>query len=362
MSTVSSDRTSIGARSHAADNGRSPYLRSPFEDSSEILSDSQEDEEKEEEEVKEMPPPTPELDRRYVPTELASVARAPSSASSMGGSAPSTAHRSMSTSSRFSMPRAMSPYTGQTGPSHPYAMYTQGTAMGRASSVSSTSTVRPVERSQITAPPPQHPYALYSQNTVPEEAFDESGPIPPIIPIGFPGQEPVFHDRPVPVSRPDEVGDIIGPDGHTEQLPPYSRYPDALPPKHEYPEHPAIPGTANPGTPNPAPVSPDSGVSEQTILAGQTSVAAAGAGTTGAAVAPNEAAAAPDDPSGGFKETLARRTNKKVCCGVPIWMFLLLGGVLVLGGAIGGVIGGLLGSEKGRSDATRETETIIDRP
>ena len=249
------------------------------------------------------------------------------------------------------MPRAMSPYTGQTGPSHPYAMYPQGTAIGRASSVSSTSTVRPVERSQITAPPPQHPYALYSQNTVPEEVLDEPNPPLTAIPLGFPGQEPAFQSRPAP--RPDEVGDIVGPDGHTEQLPPYSRYPDGLPPKHEYPEHLGVAGAGDAAVPAAVPVSPDSGVSAQTLLAEQSNAAVPAAPRSVTA----EEAAVPDDPSGGFKEKIAQSSRRKLCCGVPIWMFLLVGGVLILGGVIGGVIGGLLGSEKGRNEATREMET-----
>ena len=58
----------------------------------------------------------------------------------------SITQRSQSTSSRFSMPpRALSPYTGATGPSHPYAMYPQ-VGVSRSPSVTTTSTVRPVDR------------------------------------------------------------------------------------------------------------------------------------------------------------------------------------------------------------------------
>ena len=52
--------------------------------------------------------------------------------------------------------------------------------------------------------------------------------------VGFPGQNQQYARRLGPDG--EEADDIIGPDGHTEQLPPYTRYPDGreagpLPPK-----------------------------------------------------------------------------------------------------------------------------------
>ncbi|KAL1958286.1 hypothetical protein VTO42DRAFT_4794 [Malbranchea cinnamomea] len=344
VSSVSSDHASLSSRSLATNDGRPPHI-SPFGDSSEILPQE------------EMLPPPPEPERdKNVPTETAAVGRAPSSTPSMSESTP-TAHRSMSTSSRISVPRAMSPYTGQTGPSHPYAMYPQGTTVARTSSVSSSSTVRPIERPQVSAPPPQHPYMLYSQNTVPEEVLSEPTPNPSIIPLGFPGRDHVFQHT--PGNGPDEVGDIVGPDGHTEQLPPYSRYPESLPPKQGFGDDLGVPTTGVPGAPDGVPISQESGVSAQTLLVNQANAAA---GINASATTQNQTTVA-DDAGGGFKEKLAEKGKKKLCCGVPIWMFLLVAVVLVLGGVIGGVIGGLLGSQKGRSDATREMETgSNDRP
>jgi hypothetical protein len=53
-------------------------------------------------------------------------------------------------------------------------------------------------------------------------------PIQTVIPVGFPGLSAGYHR----VLGPDgEEQDIIGPDGHTEQLPPYTRYPQEGPTK-----------------------------------------------------------------------------------------------------------------------------------
>ena len=130
--------------------------------------------------------------------------------------AESSTQRTSSTSSRFSMPRSQSPYVGPTGPSHPYAMYPQVT---RASSIASESTIRPMERAFVGHPRPEHPYSMYPQNTVPEE----DNPIP----LGFPGLGAIYRTR----RADDEVADIVGVDGHVEELPPYTRYAENMLPK-----------------------------------------------------------------------------------------------------------------------------------
>ncbi|KAF1978382.1 hypothetical protein BU23DRAFT_449886 [Bimuria novae-zelandiae CBS 107.79] len=113
------------------------------------------------------------------------------------------------------------------GPSHPYAMYPQNT-MARNASISTTATQQPQQRSL--SPPlqtgPSHPYGMYSQNTVEDET-----PVPPVqsvIPVGFPGINTGFHRQ---IGPDGEEQDIVGPFGHTEQLPPYSRYPEEGPTK-----------------------------------------------------------------------------------------------------------------------------------
>ncbi|EGC40958.1 conserved hypothetical protein [Histoplasma capsulatum var. duboisii H88] len=258
-----------------------------------------------------------------------SITRHSSSASSTTHPPPSVAHRSISVSSRFSMPRALSPYTGQTRPTHPYAMYPQATGLGRSSSISSISTVRPVERSQVEPMPPQHPYAMYPQNTVPEE---EDVEVHSPIPVGFPGREQAFRSR--GNAGANEVGDIVGADGHTEQLPPYTRYPDGTPQKfgaHEFVTPPP------PVTLAGVPVSPESGVSSRTLLDED------GAGRQNAPAGEPQV----DDPSGSIKEKLVEKGKTRVCCGLQIWTIILIAIVVLIGAVIGGVVGGVVGNKRG---------------
>src|ERR1700761_4561536 len=72
---------------------------------------------------------------------------------------------------------------------------------------------------------PTHPYALYQQTTFEEPEDIEEAPTQHI-PIGFIGRPNAYRRT----TGPDgEELEVIGPDGHMEQLPPYSRYPDAGP-------------------------------------------------------------------------------------------------------------------------------------
>ena len=139
------------------------------------------------------------------------------------------------------------PFALGTGPSHPYAMYTQHTQLPqlpvvRPASIATTTAESPPHRSR-SLQRPAHPYAMYSQSGLPDDDPPEPDdhlarqqparpPLPPVQtalgPAGFPGLGAGYHR----VLGPDgEEQDIIGPDGHTEQLPPYTRYPEAGPTK-----------------------------------------------------------------------------------------------------------------------------------
>ncbi|KAK8192526.1 hypothetical protein M8818_007696 [Zalaria obscura] len=92
---------------------------------------------------------------------------------------------------------------------------------------------------------------MYAQNVV-EDTEDE--PVEHLgttnaIPVGFPGHDQPFHRR----RGPDgEEQDIIGTDGHSEQLPPYSEYPEDGPPKDTIlPLHTAAPGQHHLRCPDP---------------------------------------------------------------------------------------------------------------
>lgn len=249
----------------------------------------------------------------------------------------SIAQRSQSNSSRFSIPpRALSPYTGATGPSHPYAMYPQ-VGVSRSPSVTTTSTMRPADRPLGDASAPQHPYAMYPQNVVLEEGMDDG-----TIPLGFPGHNQTYQVA--PGRADDDVGDLVGPDGHTEQLPPYTRYPDGIVPKVEG----SFEAATDAGVIEDSPPSQQEGPpsSEETPR------------TTVTPNPPAEARQPPEEtPTGvmAFEEKLKTKGKKKACCGLPIWTLVLVCVVILVVACIGGIIGGVLGARKAASDEQKTT-------
>ncbi|CAF9926297.1 MAG: hypothetical protein GOMPHAMPRED_004101 [Gomphillus americanus] len=120
--------------------------------------------------------------------------------------------------------RPQSTYNGPSAPSHPYGMYPQNAndPARHASIASSHRHVR--ERSYIGGDRPTHPYGMYPQNTVADNETDTLAGSADIASIGFPGLRQQFARRLGPSG--DDADDIIGPDGHTEQLPPYTKYPN----------------------------------------------------------------------------------------------------------------------------------------
>lgn len=115
------------------------------------------------------------------------------------------------------------PYRGPTAPSHSYSFYPQDTRPARTMSIATTSTMPSVRpESEYNGPTgPSHPYSMYPQMPL-EEATPE--PAVPAIPVGFATAADPYQRRLGPEG--EELADIIGPDGHTEELPPYTRYPD----------------------------------------------------------------------------------------------------------------------------------------
>ncbi|KAL2203026.1 hypothetical protein CC79DRAFT_1194800 [Sarocladium strictum] len=136
--------------------------------------------------------------------------------SSSGNAQPSFPRASIA-SSEGPIIRPDSPYRGPTGPSHPYQMYPQRTL---SNATAETTAPLPHEPSiETRRQGPTHPYTLYTQSTAEVEQTPSR-----TIPVGF-------NNRPDNYQRqlgPDgeEAGDLIGPLGHTEELPPYTRYPE----------------------------------------------------------------------------------------------------------------------------------------
>ncbi|KAI6450963.1 hypothetical protein MCOR08_010492 [Pyricularia oryzae] len=116
-------------------------------------------------------------------------------------------------------------YQGPSGPSHPYTLYRQDIGLNRSLSVNTTSTARPSAEQPFVRPiGPGNPYGLYAQNTGGIGQIISGPGLAGGIP-GFPG---VATDSCRRRLGPDgeEIGGLIGPHGHTEELPPYTRYPD----------------------------------------------------------------------------------------------------------------------------------------
>ena len=248
---------------------------------------------------------------------------APASAMSDATSHPRR-HPSTTTVSSFSMPPMQTPYEGATGPSHPYAMYPQNT-LHRTSTISS---MRAPERSYGGPSGPTHPYGMYPQDVVPEGEVDPPSAATPTAPVGFPGRGQHYTRRLGPDG--EEADDIIGPDGHTEQLPPYTRYPDAAVTKERY-----APGAADSQDSPSTPLqmvqtfrgADDGHVSEDENA--QINVAAA------------EAAGFTTGRRQNARQRWATRSKKRTCCGaVPRWAVVL---IIVLAVSLATVLGGVIG-------------------
>lgn len=225
--------------------------------------------------------------------------------------------RSLSISSRVNRPQ--SPYNGPTAPSQPYAMYPQVT---RASSIASESTVRPVERPFVAQGGPEHPYAMY-QNAVPEEDDEDPHTVPP---LGFSSMSPSFQAA--STSSGNDTGDIVGSDGHVEQLPPYTRYADNVVAKGDMAEINQTNTTqelASPSSETPD-LSPNQTTSESEL---------------------NPSSAQREQEEIARKEGLYERSKKRKCCGIPVVIIVLLVLVIIVSAAVGGVVGGVVGNRKG---------------
>ena len=266
------------------------------------------------------------------------------------------AHRSVSSASSNVYASAHSPGFASSGPSHPYGMYPQGT-VARTPSTATQSTVRPQRNSSVRGGP-AHPYAMYPQG-VGEDLDDEDDDATPqqIVPVGFPGLGQSYQRR---VGPEGEDQDLIGDFGHTEQLPPYTRYPE------EGPEKMPLLGVPDPPTAlhSRAPVQgsdPGNPLMHTHILPAQrNSMSDDSTLRRQRSTASRSTILAPLEPTSSSDTLIAeKRWNEKswqerrrtpIFCGIRfIWLAAILALLLFIGALVGGVVGGYaMGKINGR--------------
>lgn len=254
----------------------------------------------------------------------------------------SNAPQSIRSVSTMTIPRAQSPYQGATGPSQPYSMYRQDVSVTRTPSVATNSTVRGTERTYSGPGVPTQPYGLYAQNTVPEDDQMETGaPIPGG--AGFSGLSPDYRRRLGPEG--EDADDLIGPDGYTEQLPPYTRYANGIPPKGESTTdfHPDIPAYIQQRASTSQPQGARREVDEEHVSPISPSP------TTGNpfdehpenVISPAATDSMPSKEALSFRDRVKARGTIKVCCGlIPCWLLVTVVILLCLAILLGGVVGG----------------------
>lgn len=241
--------------------------------------------------------------------------------------------RASSTSSRLTVPRSQSPYVGPSAPTHPYTMYSQIT---RNPSVASQSTFRSVPDSSFLAHArPEHPYHMYPQNTVEDEDEDITANG---IPLGFP-RGTQFQSSSGGSSG--EVGDIIGTDGHIEQLPPYTRYADNTIAKGNMSD-------LNRRRPSQA-----SRISRVTTHVSEANTAPNPISeTSSAALLPAREEFEQDtEEQIAKKEGWRDRATKRTVAGLPVWVVIVIVLAVIFSATIGGVVGGVIGNQQGAERA-----------
>ena len=264
-------------------------------------------------------------------------------------------HREPSDASTSFIPRAQSPYRGATGPIHPYAMYNQdqGTGVSRSSSNATKVAARTPLQTYSGPSGPTHPYGLYAQNTVSEEDFSSGSGATQHMPVANTGPSQAYQRRQGPGG--EEADDLIGPDGHTEQLPPYTQYPNDLPPKERLATPAQVTGTGEGVLPDPHNTSnsgPMENGSNSNFAAYAVNSPTSPDRTSTSRLVPERAAAVLSDPAqirqgpvedegGNFKEVSRSQSKKRTCGIVPLWLLVLIVGILVVIVVIGATVGSI---------------------
>ncbi|KEY70775.1 hypothetical protein S7711_03270 [Stachybotrys chartarum IBT 7711] len=248
------------------------------------------------------------------------------------------------------------PYQGPSGPSHPYGMYVQRTLSNATSHSRSGSAVAAASRSFGTSGGPMHPYALYTQNTTSEEEETAQHNIP----VGFTGMNGAYTRQIGPDG--EESGGLIGPLGHTEELPPYTKYP----PEAYVPSRPVA--QAQPIASIPAPIAGAGGIGIATrnpeFSSTDEDLPLPFTRPLNQSISNNSSEQAINADAEKYDEKSRRarwqkRARKKLCGVVPYWAIcLLVAGIVIISIILGAVIGRLLANDE--SEKPKENGSDYD--
>ncbi|KAI9688012.1 MAG: hypothetical protein M1820_010338 [Bogoriella megaspora] len=276
---------------------------------------------------------------------------------SSGSSGTGAQHRSDSSASSSTLMgnvRSQSPFQA-TGPSHPYALYPQGVAVGRSPSVTTASTLRVPQRSESSATRPAHPYRMYEQNVFADPQDHNVSPIDESIPVGFPGHSTnqQFLRR---IGPEGEEQDIIGPDGHAEQLPPYSKYPED--------------GTGNKLLADTCPSNAEAHLVNSNDALVPSSTTRDESAREAAVISNAQTSRSPEEMESGSAEkswsqkSWKQKRQTRVCRGkMPCWILVLVVAIIVvLVAIIGGIVGGFVAHDQAAKESTESYISSLQNP
>jgi hypothetical protein len=189
-----------------------------------------------------------------------------------------------------------------------------------------------------------HPYALYTQNTTSEEEETAQHNIP----VGFTGMNGAYTRQIGPDG--EESGGLIGPLGHTEELPPYTKYP----PEAYVPSRPVA--QAQPIASIPAPIAGAGGIGIATrnpeFSSTDEDLPLPFTRPLNQSISNNSSEQAINADAEKYDEKSRRarwqkRARKKLCGVVPYWAIcLLVAGIVIISIILGAVIGRLLANDE----------------
>lgn len=252
--------------------------------------------------------------------------------------------RATGSTSSLSQIRSQSPFRGPSGPSHPYGMYAQDVSVTRTPSIATSSTYTPSALSSSRAP--QHPYQMYQQNVFAHPDDSPTSTLAP--PLDYPSDAPQYHRRTGPDGEDQE---IIGPDGHAEQLPPYTEHPQGL---HKQ----ILPQSS---LPLPVNRSADAFASSQVLLPSPSNDQQSTMDRIEVnSDEPHPQLSKEEGPEKNRSEKSWRERRKTRFCGIPFWLCLLITAfVVVLMSVVGGLVGYFIDRER-TQEAALVSRSAVD--